>query len=422
MDDVLARFLTYLDRSVTPQHAVATSAAWLDASGFREFSATDPLDGLAAGTAGYLRQGGTLFAFRVGTEAPARAGFRLIAAHTDSPNLRIKPQPASVSGGYVRVGVEVYGGAQIATWVDRDLGIAGAVHLRGGSGVQTRLVEIRRPVARVPTLAIHLNRSVNEDGLKLNAQTQLPAVLALAADGPDPLRRLIAEAADCAPDAILTWDLSLFDLTPAAIGGANGEFVFSGRLDNLGSCHAALTALVEAAAPVATSVVALFDHEEIGSHTNRGADGRALEMVLGRLAGGALDQALVHTVLVSADMAHALHPAFPDKSEPDHAPKLNGGPAIKTNANVRYSTEGATAAMFVLLCEAAEVPYQWYVHRSDLACGSTVGPLVSSRLGVRSVDVGNPMLSMHSIREQCGSADHARMARVMARFLTAPAV
>jgi aspartyl aminopeptidase len=301
------------------------------------------------------------------------------------------------------------------------------VHLRDGERVRSQLVEVRRPVARIPTLAIHLNRTLNESGLKLNAQTELPAVLAQDVEGRDPLRELLAEAAGCEAKDLLTWDLSLFDLTPAARGGAHGEFVFSGRLDNLGSCHAALGALLAAARASdpggpgrATAVVALFDHEEIGSRTNRGADGAALERLLGRLAGGELDDALSRSVLVSADMAHAVHPAFTDKSDPQHAPRMNGGPAIKLNANHRYSSEGATSAMFALLCERAEVPWQWYVHRSDLQCGSTVGPLVASRLAVRSVDVGNPMLSMHSIREQCGATDHGRMSRVMARFFTEP--
>ncbi|MEQ1500847.1 MAG: M18 family aminopeptidase [Myxococcota bacterium] len=421
MDDVLTRFLSFLDGAPTPLHAVASAVARLEAAGFSAVSAADPPPRLAPGATGYVRQDGSLFAFRVGTKPPVEAGFRVIAAHTDSPNLRIKPQPLLKGQGYLRVGVDVYGGAQIATWVDRDLGIAGAVHVRSGGGIDTRLIDIRRPVARVPTLAIHLNRTVNDDGLKLNPQTQLPAVLALEVDGgADPLRALLADAAGCVPADLVTWDLSLFDLTPAVRGGAGGEFVFSGRLDNLASCHAALEAMLsDGSAPDATTVVALFDHEEIGSRTNRGADGRAIEVVLGWLCGdgSALDRALARSWLVSADMAHAIHPAFADKAEPEHAPRMNGGPAIKLNVNQRYTTEGATAAMFVLLCERAEVPHQWYVHRSDLACGSTVGPMLASRLGVRSVDVGNPMLSMHSAREQCGAVDHGSMIRVMARFL-----
>jgi aspartyl aminopeptidase len=402
MDSSLDRFLAFLDASPTPHHAVATAAAALETRGLE-----------------IARRGGSLFAWRRGRRAPEESGFRLIAAHTDSPNLRIKPQPLVRSHGYVRLGVEVYGGVQVATWVDRDLGIAGVVHVREGEGVASRLVDVRRPVARVPTLAIHLNRSVNEDGLKLNAQTELPAVFAQetekGADG-DGLRRMLAAEIGCAEGDILTWDLALVDLAPATRGGAHGEFVFSGRLDNLGSTHAAVEALLASGDADTTAVIALFDHEEIGSRTSRGADGRALESVLRALCGD-LEAALSRSLLVSADMAHAIHPAFADKSESEHAPKMNGGPAIKLNVNQRYSSEGSTTARFVLLCERAEVPYQWYVHRSDMACGSTVGPMVAARLGVPSVDVGNPMLSMHSSREQCGAHDHDRMIRVMTLFL-----
>lgn len=418
---MLDRFRGFLDRSPTPPHAVAAVAETLEAHGYREVRLTDPPQ-VRPGSRGYVRQDGSIFVFRAGRRSPADAGFRVIAGHTDSPNLRVKPRPLQRSNGYVRLGVDVYGGVQVATWVDRDLGLAGAVHVRDGDGVATRLVAVRRPVARVPTLAIHLNRDVNDAGLKLNAQKELPAVFAQEVDGDDdPLRALLARELGCAPADVLTWDLALFDLVPAAIGGANDEFVFSARLDNLGSCHAALEALVatEAADTDATAVVALFDHEEIGSRTSRGADSRAIEAVLGLLVPDAsLTPALARTVLLSADMAHAVHPAFADKSDPEHAPRMNGGPAIKLNVNARYTSEGATAALFVRLCEQAEVPYQWYVHRSDLACGSTVGPLLASRLGVRAVDVGNPMLSMHSSREQCGSKDHPWMAKAMGAFLT----
>lgn len=433
-DAVIDRFLAFLDASPTPVHAVAAAAERLRAHGYAAVSATEPWP-TSPGARVVFASDGTLFAARLGRKPPTETGFRLIAAHTDSPNLRIKPQPVIRSHGYVRLGVEVYGGAQIATWVDRDLGLAGAVHLRapGGAGaVDTRLVRIARPIARVPTLAIHLNRSVNDDGLKLNPQTQLPAVLALEPDGArgeaadaDPLRRLLAAELACDPASIVTWDLALFDLTPATRGGANGEFVFSARVDNLASCHAAIEALTAAGDedPDATSVIALFDHEEIGSHTSRGADSRAVEQALRRLCGGsgdALDTALARTVVVSADMAHAIHPGFADKSEPEHAPRMNGGPAIKLNANQRYASEGATTAMFAVLCERCEVPFQWYVHRSDMACGTTVGPMLSARLGVRTVDVGNPMLSMHSAREQCGAHDHARMIAVFGAFLRGP--
>lgn len=420
MDDLLTRFRSFLDASPTPQHAVATTAGLLDAAGFREVHLVEP-PALPPGTRGYVRQDGSIFAFRVGRRSPAEVGFRIVAAHTDSPNLRVKPNPVQRSNGYVRLGVEVYGGAQVPTWVDRDLGIAGAVHLRSGQGLERRLVTLRRPVARVPTLAIHLNRKVNEEGLKLNAQRELPALLCQETDDEQPLRTLLAAELGRDPKDLLTWDLSLFDLVPASVGGANGEFVFSARLDNLGSSHAALEALLAADDPDVTSVVALFDHEEIGSRTSRGADSRAIEAILGLLVPDAsLTPALARTVLLSADMAHAIHPAFADKSDPEHAPRMNGGPAIKLNANGRYTSEGESAALFVLLCERWEIPYQWYVHRSDLACGSTVGPMLASRLGVRALDVGNPMLSMHSVREQCGAHDHPRMVRAMTAFLTDP--
>jgi aspartyl aminopeptidase len=419
--DLLGRFLTYLDASPTPLHAVRTTSERLVAAGFRELDPAAEDRQLAPGERVFVRREGSVFAFRIGRKPPQVGGFRVIAAHTDSPNLRVKPNPVLKSHGYLRLGVEPYGGLQMATWVDRDLGVAGAVYVRDGAGFRPVLVEIRRPVARIPTLAIHLNRGVNDDGLKLNAQRELPALFAQEAEGEgDPFRAMLAKEAGCAPSDLLTWDLSLFDLVPAALGGANQEFVFSARLDNLGSCHAGLEALLSAEEADPTSVLALFDHEEIGSRTQRGADGRSLESLLSLAApGDALEPALERTWLLSADMAHAIHPAFADKSEPEHAPRMNGGPAIKQNVNARYTSEGATTAHFILLCEKAGVPWQWYVHRSDLACGSTVGPMLSSRLGVRSIDVGNPMLSMHSIREQCGARDHERMVKVMAAFLAA---
>ncbi|HHO52676.1 MAG TPA: M18 family aminopeptidase [Deltaproteobacteria bacterium] len=426
---LVERLLSFLDASPTPHHAVANSSALLQGLGFTEHALTDPPGPLPAGSLGYVRDEGSLFAFRIGTRAATESGWRVIAAHTDSPNLRIKPLPLQRSHGYVRLGVEVYGGVQVPTWVDRDLGIAGVVHTRDGQGVRSHLIEVRRPVARIPTLAIHLNREVNDKGLKLNKQTQLPAVFTLD-EGPDPLLELLSEHVQRDPEEVLAWDLSLFDLTPAALGGAHEEFVFSARLDNLGSCHAALEALIatlDAEPPEATSVIALFDHEEVGSRSHRGADGRALELVLSTLlrdAGpqgqGGLSRALAHSWLVSADMAHALHPSFADKSDPEHAPRMNAGPAIKLNANQRYTSEGSTAARFALLCEQADVPHQWFLTRADMACGSTVGPLLASRLGVRGVDIGNPMLSMHSIREQCGAHDQAHMARAMQRFLVSP--
>ncbi|MDP2309554.1 MAG: M18 family aminopeptidase, partial [Pseudomonadota bacterium] len=341
-----------------------------------------------------------------------------------------KPRPHLRDHGYVRLGVEPYGGVILATWVDRDLGIAGRVIVRDGAGQREVLVDLRRPLCRIPTLAIHLNRQVNEEGLKLNAQKDLPALFALSEDkAAEPLRELLAVAAGVAIADVLTWDLALYDLTPAVISGVNGEFLHSARLDNLASCHAGLEALLASDAgdgdpPASTAVLALFDHEEIGSTSERGAQSAWLEHLLERVtrdaagsSAGGLARALTRSWLVSADMAHAVHPAHGDKHDGEHMPKLNAGPVVKQHTSQRYGTEADGAAFFFRLCEKAEVPAQWFVNRSDLACGSTVGPLVAARLGVRAIDVGNPMLSMHSAREMCGTADHARMVAALRTYL-----
>jgi len=427
MTAILDRFRRLLDASPTSFHAARHAAEQLEAAGYTELDETGPPEALPPGARRYVLRAGSLVAFRVGGRHPAQAGFRVVAGHTDSPNLRVKPRPHRHDHGYLRLGLEPYGGVQLATWVDRDLGMAGRVVVRDGSGQRATLVDLRRPLCRVPTLAIHLNRTVNEDGLKLNAQTQLPALFALAEDtSGDPLRGLLGEAIGCAPTDVLTWDLALYELTPAAVSGLRGEFLHSGRLDNLGSCHAGLEALLaagDADVPAATAVLALFDHEEIGSLTERGAQSGWFEQLLGRIVrdaagdgAGGLSRALTQTWLVSADMAHAVHPAHSDRHDGEHMPKLNAGPVIKQHTNWRYATEADGAAFFLRLCEQAEVPCQWFVNRSDLACGTTVGPIVSARLGVRGVDVGNPMLSMHSVREMCGTADQARMVAAMTRL------
>lgn len=422
------RLVEYLTESPTPLHAVAATTRRLEAAGYRPIDLAAAPERLPPGARGFVARDGSILAFRTGTAPAAEAGFRIVAAHTDSPNLRIKPQPVIRSSGYVRLGVEPYGGLISATWTDRDLGLAGGVVVREGKGTRRALVRVDRPICRIPNLAIHINRTVNEEGLKVNAQSQLPAVLSLGddADARDPLRALLGRELDVDPDAILTWDLSLFDLAAPTLGGADEEFVFSARLDNQASCHAGLEGLLDATGadlPESTAVLALFDHEEIGSRTQRGADGRLIEDLLSYLlehseaqAPGGLTRASAHSMLISADMAHAVHPAHPDKHDAQHMPRLNAGPVIKQNVNHRYTTEADSAAAFLLLCEAAESPVQWFVNRSDLACGSTVGPMLASRLAVRALDVGNPMLSMHSVREMGGALDHPHLCRVLSAF------
>jgi len=375
-----------------------------------------------------LKRGGSLVAWRVGSVPPVEAGFRIIAAHSDSPNLRLKPNSEYGGHGWRQWGVEIYGAVLLSTWMDRDLGLSGRVLLRDGDGMRQQLIRLDRPLARVPNLAIHLNRKVNTEGAKLNAQKHMPPVVGLADSCESGrLEALLAEAVGCEVDALLSFDLCLHDLQPPCHGGLDNEFLFAPRLDNLGSAWPVVIALAnQEETPRATAVAVLYDHEEVGSKTARGAESTWLRNVLERLvrdheggSEGGFARAAAHSLLVSVDMAHALHPNYPDKHDAQHAPRLNGGPVIKVNARQRYSSEGETIAHFVQACEKESVVPQYFIHRSDLACGTTIGPVASATLGVRAVDVGNPMLSMHSLREQAGADDVDPMTRVLRRIISA---
>jgi aspartyl aminopeptidase len=402
----------FLDRSPTPYHAVREVAARLSQAGFSEVSERDAWT-LAPGDRRWVvRNDATLVAFVVGQESPASGGFRLIGAHTDSPNLRVKPNADLYRSGYHQLGVEVYGGVLLTTWLDRDLSLAGRVMVdRGGGKVEVRLCDLARPVARVPNLAIHLNRGVNTDGLVLNQQKHLVPVVGLGGDAA--LRREIGRALDDKPERILAWDLCLYDTARASLGGLGEEFVFSARLDNLASCHAATHALCVATAPsAATRAIVLYDHEECGSRSAAGAAGSVLRDVLGRIVEAHPDRqaqawtrAMAASMLVSADMAHAVHPNYADQHDKEHAPALNRGLVIKSNSNQSYATDAFSAATFEAICAEVKYQPQRFVVRSDLPCGSTIGPITAAALGLRTVDVGGPMLSMHSCREQCGTLD-----------------
>ncbi|HEX3475606.1 MAG TPA: M18 family aminopeptidase [Kofleriaceae bacterium] len=414
IDDLLA----FLRASPTPFHAVDQARRRLEAHGFRALDEAEPWDQLAPGAYCVTSSGSNLFAF-VLPEPRDRRRFCLVGAHTDSPNLRIKPSAEYAHEGYAQVGVEVYGGVLVNSWLDRDLGVAGRVIVRDDRGaLDSRLVCLERPLLRVPQLAIHLDREVNDKGVVLNRQDHLAPVLGLAGSGAS-LGALIAEAAGVAADRVVAGDLMLFDVTPPVLGGAAGELIFSARLDNLAMCHAAVTAIAQVTRPPAIPVIALFDHEEVGSGSAAGAASAVLPRILERLAGGreAFHQACARSTCVSADMAHAVHPNYASRHEPRHRPQLNGGPVIKTNTQQRYATSAATAAMFAELCRAEDVAVQHYVHRTDLPCGTTIGPITSTLLGIATVDVGNPMLSMHSARELAGARDPEAMTRVLARYL-----
>jgi aspartyl aminopeptidase len=327
--------------------------------------------------------------------------------------------------------VEVYGGALLNSWLDRDLSIAGRVVVRprAGSGdLETRLVRFEEPLCRVTQLAIHLDRDVNEKGLVLNRQEHLAPILGLAgAEGSRPsLATLVATQLQTTASAIVSTELMLYDVNPPAIGGIGAELVFAARLDDLAMSHAAVAAMAQAVSRVderdLVPVVALFDHEEVGSGSAYGAEAPLLATVIERIidgTGGSRDdyhRAIARSLCVSADMSHAVHPNYADRAEPRHKVTLNGGPVLKVNWQQRYATCARTAALFEEICRREDVPVQHYAHRTDLPCGSTIGPLTSTRLGIRTVDVGNAMLSMHSIRELTGTRDQERMVRVLAAF------
>ncbi len=410
--------LAFIDASPSPWHAVDAVAQRLRQSGFVALREDERWQLTAGGRYYVVRGGSSIIAFVAGGESLAERGFRLVGAHTDSPGLRIKPKPLQAGDGLLRLGVEVYGGPILATFADRDLGLAGRVAVRDGAGASLRLVSFGEPLLRLPNLAIHMNREVNESGLKFNKQTELPLTLGLAGDSgaaDGRFHALLAERLAVESGDILSWELAACDTQPGAFWGADKEFIADSQLDNLASCHAGLSALLAVESPGTTNVCAFFDHEEVGSESATGAGGTFISDVLRRIAAIAgLDNedyrcALARSFFISADMAHAYNPNFPAAYEPCHRVAVNGGPVIKTNANHRYSTGADSAARFIMLCEKAGVPYQHYAHRTDLGCGSTIGPIVAASFGVASVDVGSPMWAMHSIRESAGVLDHGYM-------------
>jgi aspartyl aminopeptidase len=428
MSDKARDLIAFIDSAPSPYHAVAEVVRRLESHGFRALDEREEWK-LAAGARHYVvRGGGTVVAFVAGQKPPSHAGFLLIGAHTDSPNLRIKPEPDLRSQGAHQLAVEVYGGVLLSTWLDRDLSIAGRVSLRGGS---TRLVRFEQALCRIPNLAIHLNRDVNS-GLTLNPQNHMSPVLALdPLDQKPKLSTLLAEKLQAAADEILGWDLCLYDVVGGVIAGANQELIFSARLDNLASCHAATEALIAAGDPgESTRVIVLYDHEEVGSQSAQGAKSRFLSSVLDRISNAypdagrdATSRACARSIVLSADMAHAIHPNYAEKHDKQHAPRLGKGPVIKVNVNQSYATDGPSAALFADACkEATGSAPQRFSSRNDVTCGSTIGPITAAATGIRTVDIGNPMLSMHSCREMAAVADVEPMLKTMTALFLRPAL
>ena len=422
--------LDFIDASPSPWHVIKSVEAQLASFNFKKLDETLSWSLESGGRYYVVRDESSVIIFVLGQKPLVETGFKMIGAHTDSPGLRIKPNAATGVDGLLRLGVEIYGGPILATFTDRDLSLAGRVNYKDtNNNIVSALINFDRPLLRLPNLAIHMNRMVNEDGLKLHKQNELPLILSVLAQECLPqtyFSELLQEQSACEAERILSWDLAVYDTQKGAFWGADNEFYANSQLDNLASCHAALQGLLDDTVleNEATLVCAFFDHEEIGSESNKGADGSFLGDVLKRISlvtennKEDFTRALAKSFMVSADMAHAYQPNFPLAYDPDHKVFVNKGPVIKVNANQRYSTESVSQAMFVDWCEQAGVPYQKYSHRSDLACGSTIGPITSARLGIRSVDVGNPVWAMHSIRESAGVLDHGYMIKVMKKFLT----
>jgi len=454
-------------------HAVAALKRRLTAAGFAELHEDEPFAIEPGGRYMVERHGSALAAFIPGARPPSAGGFRMIGAHTDSPALKLKPRPEIVTQGIVHLGIEIYGGPLLATWLDRDLGLCGRAILhadertparprgraksappavRPDANLEMRLFASGRPVVGMPNLAIHMNRAVNDEGLKVNPQTQLAPILGTAARLPeqDALRVVLGKLLNVPPARIVDFDAYLYDTQPACFAGWEEEFILGGHQDDLAMCHAAVRALIGFAgaeggnpargraqrpagrparrtgggdAAAATRVVVCYDSEEVGSQTTAGARSTLLPHVLERIALALGDDregyfaALALSQLVSADNAHAVHPGFADRSEPHHAPRLNGGPVIKAHASRAYATDAYAAAFFELACRRAGVPFQRFVNRADAKSGSTIGSMTAAQLGVPTVDVGSPQFAMHSIREMGGALDPWYMTRAMEAFL-----
>ncbi|CAK0756016.1 putative M18 family aminopeptidase 2 [Gammaproteobacteria bacterium] len=417
--------LDFIDASPSPWHVIATMERELRGKGFTRLEEIQSWSLIPGGKYYVTRGDSALIAFILGSMPLPEIGFRIVGAHTDSPGLRLKPLAPHGVENMMRLGVEVYGGPILASFSDRDLSLAGRVCLRVGDAMVTRLFRFEAPLVRLPNLAIHMNRSVNEDGLKFNKQTELPLLIAGLKPNQVPHQyfgELLSESLRCDFSDIISWEINVYDTQKGSLWGPQQEFIANRQLDNLSSCYAGLTALLETEPMDNTCVGAFFDHEEIGSESSKGAMGSFISDVLERISdvielqSSSYKQTLARSLLISADAAHAYHPNFPRAYEPLHMVKVNAGPAIKINTNQRYATDCVGEAQFIRICERVGVPFQRYTHRSDLACGSTIGPMTAARLGITTVDVGCPIWAMHSIRESGGVFDPIYLCEALRGF------
>ena len=415
--------IRFLDESPTPFHAVQSIIGRLQKHGFTPLSEASAWSLESHGRYYVTRNDSSIIAFTMGD---LEQGFRMVGAHTDSPCLKVKPRPELHKYQYLQLGVEVYGGALLNPWFDRDLSLAGRVHYLTKSGqLGSSLVNYRKAIASIPSLAIHLDREANKNR-SVNPQTDIPPVLCqLGKDEKIDFRELLKDKllSEGVTDVeeVLEYDLSFYDTQGAAVIGLKDEFIVSARLDNLLSCYVGLDAMIHALEHTSAPMVLVCnDHEECGSQSAVGAQGPLLKSVLERIAGPSekLTRAMARSVVISTDNAHGIHPNYADKHDGNHGPLLNQGVVIKVNANQRYASNDATGSLFGLLCKTAEVNYQHFVTRTDMGCGSTIGPLTAGELGVRTLDIGLPTFGMHSIRETAGTRDAFELSGVLQAFFS----
>lgn len=421
------QLLDFLSESPTPFHAVRAMSTRLEAKGFIRLLEADSWSLIPGERYYFCRNDSSIIAFVYGAQPLAEEGIRMVGAHTDSPCLKVKPQPEMVQQGYFQLGVETYGGVLLHPWFDRDLSIAGRVTYRTQQGtVASRLLDFERPVAVIPSLAIHLNREVNQNGA-VNAQRDIPPVL-MQVDGSDKpdfrelLGKVLTEDGVDNLDSVLDYELSFYDTQKPALVGFKEDFIASARLDNLLSCFIGLQSLLEADG-TQSALLVCNDHEEVGSRSACGAQGPMLEDFLTRLLPDSETRlrCLTQSLMISADNAHGIHPNYADRHDSNHGPLLNKGPVIKINANQSYATNSETSSAFRHWCEQANVPVQAFVVRTDMACGSTIGPITAAEVGVRTLDVGVPTFAMHSIRELAGVEDAQGLYRALGHFFSSSA-
>jgi len=440
-------FTDFLTEAVTPFHCVQAVSRMLQSAGFTQLREHEAWTLTRGGQYYVTRNAGSLIAFTVGGKFSSENGAKIVGAHTDSPNLMLKPKSKLTKSGYCGVDVQMYGGGLWHSWFDRDLSVAGKVVFRSKSNptvLFTKLVDVKRPILRIPNLAIHLTKAEDRDKFSPNKETNmvpiLSTVIAAALHGdqsPDEakhcagLTRVVLEAAGESSDSvdIVDFDLSVYDAAVPTVGGLYEEFVFSGRLDNLNSCYCVTKALIACSSSVPEDpmvrMAVYFDHEEVGSSSPSGAEGSLVPDVVERLTTSFVNEKIgsqtrpifvSNSFCISADCAHAVHPNYADRHNGQHAPMLHGGPVVKFNCNMRYATNAETAATLRVLADLAKSPLQDFCVKNDSPCGSTIGPILSTLTGIATVDIGNPMWSMHSVRETCGSVDLVHMIELLKAF------